>query len=62
MTEFEKVMMSRDGMSREEAKQERLNTRNSIISAIEDGSSYDDIEEMLLSDCGLEMDYILDLL
>lgn len=62
MTDFEKVMMDRDNMTREEAKEERERMSNEIAEAIEDGASYSDIEDMLSLDCGLEMDYIFDLI
>ena len=62
VTEFEAVMMNRDGMSRSEAKAERRRMRSEILDAIEGGADYGDIEDMLLDDCGLEMDYIFDLI
>lgn len=62
MTEFEKVMMKRDGMTREEAREEREMISDEITSAIESGVSYSEIEDILLYDCGLEMDYIFDLI
>ena len=62
MTDFEKVMITRDGMTREEAKEERERMSNKIVDVIGDGASYSEIEDMLLYDCGLEMDYIFDLI
>ena len=62
MTEFEKVMMDRDNMTREEAREEREMISDEITSAIESGASYSEIEDILLYDCGLEMDYIFDLI
>jgi hypothetical protein len=61
MTDFEKVLMNRDGMTKEEAKAERKRASEEFYNYINDGADYDDIEEML-DDYGLEMDYIFDLL
>lgn len=61
MTDFEKVLMNRDGMTREEAKAEHKRAREEFYNYINDGADYDDIEDML-DDYGLEMDYIFDLL
>lgn len=62
MTDFEKVLMNRDGMTREEAKAERKRAREEFYNYINDGADYDDIEDMLCGDYGLEMDYLFDLL
>ena len=62
MTDFEKVMMERDGYSKEEARMELNNAREMFYDALEHGDSYDDIEDMLAYDYGLEMDYIFDLI
>lgn len=62
MTEFEQVMMNRDGMTKAEAREERNLMMKEVLAAIEEGASYSEIEDMLLSDCGLEMDYIMDLI
>ena len=59
MTEFEKVLMERDGLTEAEAKEERKRARAEFYEALED---YDDVEEMLMCDYGLEMDYIFDLI
>jgi hypothetical protein len=62
MTEFEKVIMNRDEVSAEEAKRQRDEAREELYAMLEDGDSYDDIEDMLMYDYGLEMDYIFDLI
>lgn len=62
MTEFEKVLMNRDGESREEARRQKNQARAEIMDIIESGGSYDEVEEMLMYDYGLEMDYIFDLM
>ena len=62
MTEFEKVLMNRDGLSAEEANIELQNASESIYDILGDEGSYDEIEDMLAMEYGLEMDYIFDLL
>ena len=62
MTEFEKVLMNRDDLSAEEANIELQNASESIYDILGDEGSYDEIEDMLAMEYGLEMDYIWDLL
>jgi len=63
MTGFEKVLMQRDGLSREEAKKERHWAMEEIASMMEMGTySYSEVEDLLLDEYGLEMDYIMDLI
>lgn len=61
MNDTEKVLMNRDGLTATEAKREFNRERSEVLDAIENGATYDDIEEMLLEDMGLEMDYIMDM-
>lgn len=62
MTEFEKVMIDRDGKSDRQAYEEKQKAKAELYSILEEGGDYDDVEEMLLDEYGLEMDYIFDLL
>ena len=62
MTDFEQVMMNRDHMTKAEARAEKNRIREELLEMIEDGASYEDVEDMLLGECGLEMDYLLDLI
>ena len=62
MTDFEKVMMKRDGMTEEEARIARNEASERLYGILNNGGSYDEAEEMLLADYSLEMDYIMDLL
>ena len=62
MTDFERVLMNRDGMTREEAKAEKRRAREEVMSYFDDNMSYDDIEDMFCGEYGLETDYLLDLL
>lgn len=61
-TDFEKVLINRDGYTEEEARNARKEASDELYAMLEDGDSYDDIEDMLLDEYGLEMDYIFDLL
>lgn len=62
MTDFEQVMMNRDGMTKAEAKAEKRRIREEFYRMIAEGASYDDIEDMMMDECGLEMDYIDELI
>lgn len=62
MTEFEKALMRRDGVSADEARATKNMLREAIYEQLEEGASYDDIECLLADEAGLEMDYILDLI
>ena len=62
MTEFEKVMMERDGLSREQAREELIAAREDFYALVEDGAGYGEVEEMMLDDYGVEMDYLMDLI
>ena len=61
MKETVKVLMERDGMTREEAEEMVNNARYEINNMLEE-AEYDEIEDMLACDFGLEMDYIFDFL
>ena len=59
MKETVKVLMKRDGMTRKEAEEMVNNARYEINNMLEE-AEYDEIEDMLACDFGLEMDYIFD--
>lgn len=61
MNNIEKVLMERDGMSSTEAKEHLSSIKNDFNSILENGGSYDEVEDLLLSE-GFEMDYLFDLL
>lgn len=52
-----KILMNRDGVSYDEAKEMYLNCRSELMDAL-DGTSCLDPEEVLISELGLEPDYI----
>lgn len=62
MTEFEQVLMRRDNVTQEEAKQSRKEAREALYDILDDGGSYDDVEEMMGCMYGLEMDFIFDIM
>ena len=45
MNDTEKVLMNRDGLTATEAKREFNRERSEVLDAIENGATYDDIEE-----------------
>lgn len=59
MDEIIKILMNRDGVTYEEAKEMYENTRAELMDAI-DGTSCLSPDEVLLGELGLEMDYIFD--
>lgn len=56
MNEIIKILMNRDGLTYEEAREEYEITQEEILESIADG--YGDVEDILLGNLGLEMDYI----
>ena len=59
MNEIIKVLMSRDGLSYDEARDQVLTFKQQVDSG---EISYDDLEEEFMSEFGLEPDYLLALL
>ena len=57
MNEVINILMRRDGVTREEAKEMYLECRSELMDAIA-GTSCIDPEEVLASELGLEPDYI----
>lgn len=57
MKEIIEILMRRDGVSYEEAKEMYESCRSELMDAI-DGTSCLDPEEVLLEELGLEMEYI----
>ena len=55
MTETKRILMERDNLTSEEADEAMSEIRKMVA----DAASYDEMEEALLYDLGLEMDYIL---
>lgn len=62
MDNFETVLMRRDGMRKDEALRRKREARAELYRILEEGGDYDDVEEMMADEYGLELDYIEDLL
>lgn len=56
------VLKNRDGMNEAEATREMESARESLYDILENGGGFCEVEDMMLCDYGLEMDYIFDLL
>ena len=54
--------MERDELTEEEAREQVEDAVDTINDIMENGGSYEEAEDVLLEDLGLEMDYIFDLL
>jgi hypothetical protein len=52
------ALINRDALSIEEAKEQRRQAREKFYEC----TSYDEVEEMMMHDYGLEMDYIFDIM
>lgn len=61
-TEFEMSLINRDALSTEEAKEQRRQAREEFYRMMDECASYEDVEEMMMCDYGLEMDYIMDIM
>lgn len=56
------ILMERDELTEEEAREQVEEAVEAINDILASGGSYEEAEEILLDDLGLEMDYIFDLL
>ena len=61
MDSITEVLMSRDGLSEEDAKREVDDFKADIEDSIMSGD-LEDIEDALMNDLGLEPDYLMDIL
>ena len=57
MNEVIKIFMKRDGMTKREAVQRFKGVREEVADIINEGGSYDEVEDVLLCE-RLEMDYV----
>ena len=57
MEEIISILMRRDGVSYEEAKEMYLDCKSELMDAL-DGTSCLDPEDVIMGELGLEMDYI----
>ena len=56
------ILIERDELTEEEAREQVEDAVEVINDILENGGSYEEAEDVLLEDLGLEMDYIFDLL
>lgn len=61
MSEIIDILMKRDGVTKEEARNTLQETREMINDAIASGN-FDEVEDIVYSELGLEMDYIDELI
>ena len=61
MSTVESILMKRDRLSKEEAHHQKMIAQMAIMEAIENGD-YDEAEDIMMDELGLEMDYIDDVL
>lgn len=61
MSNLVRTLMERDGVTRDEAERMVNEVREEILEAVYDGD-YSEAEDIMLSELGLEMDYIYDIL
>ena len=59
---MKEVLMNRDGMNEVEANNEVDNARENLWGIIDNGGTLEDLEDMMMCDYGLEMDYLEELL
>ena len=62
MREIIQILMRRDGMTREAAVELCFDTREEIFQAIQAGEGYEEVEDILMYNLGLEPDYIMNFL
>ena len=56
------ILMERDELTEEEAREQVEDAVEAINDILDNGGSYEEAEDVLSEDLGLEMDYIFDLL
>ena len=59
---MKEVLMNRDNMSEVEANNEVKTARENMWDIIDNGGTLADLEDMMMCDYGLEMDYLEELL
>lgn len=61
MNRIVKILMERDGMTKREATDLFKKVKEMVVDAAESGN-YSEAEDIILSELGLEIDYIFDIL
>lgn len=62
MNRIAEVLVNRDHFSKEAANSRVEEVRLELYQLLEEGADYDDIEDFMASELGLEMDYIDDVI
>lgn len=62
MNSVVKVLMNRDGMSQLGAENRFEEVKEMVNNEIECGGDYDEVEDIIAGELGLEMDYLFDFL
>lgn len=62
MAEIVRILMRRDGMSKNEAQEAFESCKEHIQEAAIEGACYDEIADIIADELGLEMDYLDELL
>ena len=62
MNKIIKILMERDGLTYDEASDEFKYAQSLIHEAVASGEDWDEVEEIMYSELGLEMDYIFEIL
>lgn len=62
ITEFEQALVHRDNITKKKAQEEKARASEMLYDILAEGGSYDEVEDMLADEFGLEMDYVMDLL
>ena len=59
MKEIIQILMRRDGMTYDEARRYLKEVREEIANAIEEQASLEEIEDIVMSELGLEPDFVM---
>ena len=63
MSKIVNILMERDGMTKQEATKEYKRVTSLVYSLLcESETSYEEVEDILACELGLEMDYIFDII
>lgn len=62
LNDIVKILMSRDNLTQSEAENVFKNAQRDINDVLEHGGDYEDVEDIMYCQLGLEMDYIFDIL
>ena len=61
MKNLKEVFMRRDGLTEREAEEMIEQMRDEVLEILDESGSYEEVEDLLLDEYGVEMDYIMEL-